>query len=41
MEFDPQNGGLKLIDKISTLDTDFHGLNEPGIRLHPNGRFCM
>ncbi|MFA8091434.1 lactonase family protein [Klebsiella oxytoca] len=40
MEFNPQDGGLKLLDKISTVETGFHGLNEPAeIRLHPNGRF--
>lgn len=40
MEFNPQTGGLKLLDKISTLAQGFHGLNEPAeIRLHPNGRF--
>ncbi|HDU4640165.1 TPA: lactonase family protein [Klebsiella aerogenes] len=40
MEFNPQTGSLKLLDKISTLDSGFHGLNEPAeIRLHPNHRF--
>ncbi|UXY09840.1 lactonase family protein [Kosakonia sp. ML.JS2a] len=40
MEFNQETGELKLLDKISTLGPDFHGLNEPAeIRLHPNGRF--
>lgn len=40
MEFNPRTGELKLLDKISTLGSDFHGPNEPAeIRLHPNGRF--
>lgn len=40
MDFDQNTGELKLLDKISTLNPDFHGLNEPAeIRLHPNGHF--
>lgn len=40
MEFNPEIGSLTLLDKISTLGADFHGVNEPAeIRLHPNGRF--
>lgn len=40
MEFNQDTGELKLLDKISTVGSDFHGLNEPAeIRLHPNGRF--
>lgn len=40
MVFNPQTAELTLLDKISTLPLDYHGLNEPAeIRLHPNGRF--
>ncbi len=40
MNFNPETGKLALLDKISTLSSDFKSPNEPAeIRLHSNGRF--
>ncbi|GAA4045403.1 lactonase family protein [Agromyces indicus] len=38
--FDPENGTLELIEKVTTTGEGFTGLNEPAdLRLHPYGRF--
>jgi 6-phosphogluconolactonase len=40
MAFDPENGSLRLIDRVRATDEAQAGLNEPAeLRLHPNGRF--
>lgn len=38
--FDPDTGGLRLLDRVSTVAAGYDGLNEPAeIRVHPGGEF--
>ncbi|MBB3303926.1 MULTISPECIES: beta-propeller fold lactonase family protein [unclassified Enterobacter] len=40
MNFDPVNGKISLIDKVSAVPPTFDGYNEPAeIRLHPNHKY--
>lgn len=40
MQFDPENGNISLINKVSAVPPTFRGYNEPAeIRLHPNHNY--
>ncbi|WP_336749719.1 lactonase family protein [Pantoea vagans] len=40
MKFDPDNGNITLVDKISAVPPTYKGYNEPAeIRLHPNHKY--
>lgn len=40
MNFDPKDGGITLVDKVSAVPPGYKGDNEPAeIRLHPNHKF--